>query len=153
MPTKGTVNRACSYGHAPVLHACDIGQSPASGIPVSCLLSHVDAGCLQAAKAPHHDISSLEVESSVRLCEHLLYVQRSQRRTFSHLGQHMHHLQRLSTTLAEFQAGAIAPQVGLCFDCKAEIGWCMSPAQIPQTSAHCKVYLSARHDNVRSVQE
>lgn len=33
----------------------------------------------QAAKAPHNDISQQEVERAVRLCEHLLYLQRQQR--------------------------------------------------------------------------
>lgn len=66
---------------------------------------------LQAAKAPHHDISSLEVESSVRFCEHLLYIQRSQRRTLSSLGQQASQLRDLCAVLAELQDGKIAPQV------------------------------------------
>ena len=39
--------------------------------------------CLQVAKAPHHDLSGAEVEAGVRLSEHLLHLQRTQRRSLS----------------------------------------------------------------------
>lgn len=66
---------------------------------------------MQAAKVPHHDMSALEVESSVRYCEHLLFVQRSQRRTLSTLSQQFEQVQALSHVLISCKDGCLAPQV------------------------------------------
>ena len=74
------------------------------------LMSDMD---LQAAKSPHHDVSSLEVESSVRYCEHLLFVQRAQRSTLSTLSQQFSNLQSLCQLLASCKDGVLAPQVGM----------------------------------------
>ena len=56
-------------------------------------------------------MSALEVESSVRYCEHLLFVQRSQRRTLSVLSQQFEQVQALSHVLISCKAGCLAPQV------------------------------------------
>ena len=69
--------------------------------------------CVQAAKTPHHDMSALEVESSVRYCEHLLFVQRSQRHTLSTLSQQFKQLQALVQVLTSFKHGSLAPQVSI----------------------------------------
>ena len=69
--------------------------------------------CVQAAKTPHHDMSALEVESSVRYCEHLLFVQRSQRHTLSTLSQQFKQLQALCHVLTSFKHGCLAPQVSI----------------------------------------
>ncbi|KAL0028971.1 hypothetical protein WJX77_009058 [Trebouxia sp. C0004] len=67
----------------------------------------------EAAKTPHHDMSALEVESSVRYCEHLLFVQRSQRHTLSTLSQQFKQLQALCQVLTSFKHGCLAPQGGV----------------------------------------
>ena len=85
----------------------------------------------QAAKAPHHDISSLEVESSVRFSEHLLYIQRRQRRTLGNLGQQASQLRDLCTVLAELQDGKLAPQV--CFDLRHMLAKLHGPDFAPRT--------------------
>ena len=64
-------------------------------------------------KAPHHDISALEVESAQRFCEHLLHMQRSQRQILGTLGQQLSQLQHLHTILEECQSGELAPQVNI----------------------------------------
>ena len=73
----------------------------------------------QAAKAPHHDMSALEVESSLRFCEHLLYVQRSQRRTLSMLSQHFQKLQGFCQVLKGCKDGIPVSQVNLSSYCFA----------------------------------
>lgn len=60
---------------------------------------------------PHHDMSALEVESSVRYCEHLLFVQRSQRHTLRTLSQQFKQLQALCQVLTSFKNNCLAPQV------------------------------------------
>ncbi|KAL0049173.1 hypothetical protein WJX82_008148 [Trebouxia sp. C0006] len=67
----------------------------------------------EAAKTPHHDMSALEVESSVRFSEHLLFVQRSQRHTLSTLSQQFKQLQALCQVLTSFKHGSLAPQAGV----------------------------------------
>ncbi len=56
-------------------------------------------------------MSALEVESSVRYCEHLLFVQRSQRHMLSTLSQQFKQLQALCQVLTSFKHGSLAPQV------------------------------------------
>ncbi len=58
-------------------------------------------------------MSALEVESSVRYCEHLLFVQRSQRHTLSTLSQQFKQLQALCQVLTSFKDGSLAPQVSI----------------------------------------
>ena len=68
-------------------------------------------------------MSALEVDSSVRYCEHLLFVQRSQRHTLSTLGQQFKQLQTLCQVLSGCKDGGLAPQVPIitlacCFHCE-----------------------------------
>ncbi len=58
-------------------------------------------------------MSALEVESSVRYCEHLLFVQRSQRHMLSTLSQQYKQLQALCQVLTSFKHGCLAPQVSI----------------------------------------
>jgi len=58
-------------------------------------------------------MSALEVESSVRYSEHLLFVQRSQRHTLSTLSQQFKQLQALCQVLTSFKHGSLAPQVSI----------------------------------------
>ena len=72
---------------------------------------------LQAASAPHQDVSARETELSQRLCEHLLYRLRRQRLTLRALGAHHTRLTSLSSILADFVAGGpsgLPAQVSTC---------------------------------------
>ena len=58
-------------------------------------------------------MSALEVDSSVRYCEHLLFVQRSQRHTLSMLGRQFKQLQGLCQVLSSCKNEPLAPQVAI----------------------------------------
>ena len=58
----------------------------------------------QAAKAPHHDLSAAEVESAPRLSEHLLHLQRLQRRGLAAAAEHHGGIAALASGLAELAA-------------------------------------------------
>lgn len=68
---------------------------------------------MQAAKAPHHDLSAAEVESAVRLSEHLLHLQRLQRRSLAAAAARHADVAALAAGLAELAAApdALPPQV------------------------------------------
>ena len=63
---------------------------------------------LQAAKQPHADISGQETERAVRLSEHLLHLQRQQRRTLAAAAQHHSDLAGLLKIVDGFSLEAIA---------------------------------------------
>lgn len=56
-------------------------------------------------------MSALEVESSVRYCEHLLYVQRSQRSMLCTLSQQFQQLQSCCDVVKGCEEGYLVPQV------------------------------------------
>ena len=68
----------------------------------------------QAAKAPHHDLSAAEVESALRLSEHLLHLQRLQRRGLVAAADRHGGVAMLAAGLAELAAttDALPAQVG-----------------------------------------
>ncbi|KAK9820997.1 hypothetical protein WJX81_006213, partial [Elliptochloris bilobata] len=56
----------------------------------------------QACKAPHADIAAGEAEAAVRLCEHLLHLQRRQRAWLGRTGVRLARVRALSAALAAF---------------------------------------------------
>ena len=56
----------------------------------------------QVAEIPHQDISAREVEASVHLCEHLFYMQQTQRSVMSGLCSSQAQLDLHSRLMAEF---------------------------------------------------
>ena len=56
-------------------------------------------------------MSALEVESSVHYCEHLLYIQRSQRSMLCMLSQQFQKLQGCCDVVKGCEAGCLVPQV------------------------------------------
>ncbi len=74
--------------------------------PQNRYLQHLATAPSQAAKAPHHDLSAAEVEAAVRLAEHLLHLQRSQRRSLATAAARYEELADLAGGLAAVGAAS-----------------------------------------------
>jgi len=72
------------------------------------------------AKAPHHDLSGSEVEAGVRLSEHLLHLQRVQRRGLATAAARHAELSSLAAGLAGLADApdALPPQVRDLLSCR-----------------------------------
>ena len=61
---------------------------------------------LQAARSPHGDVSQREVQTAVHLCEHLLHLQRQQRRQLGSLAGSLHQLASQAALMYSFASAA-----------------------------------------------
>ncbi len=86
-------------------------------------------------------MSALEVESSVRYCEHLLFVQRSQRHTLSTLSQQFKQLQALCQVLTSFKHGSLAPQVGILTSTYSAHDYIVLSTQYPFAKASASQFI------------
>lgn len=73
----------------------------------------------QAARAPHHDLSAAEVESALRLSEHLLHLQRLQRRGLAAAAERHGSVATLAAGLAELAAAPDALPAQVADSCSA----------------------------------